>query len=142
VLLYDPEHGVAAAVHAGWRGTVRRIVEKTVGEMCNVYQARPQKLLAQIGPGIGRDSFEVGDEVYEAFAEAHFDMAAISEHRKKWHIDLPLCNRGQLLAAGLREETISMAGICTYQHADRFFSARRLGVQSGRILTGIIIRRG
>lgn len=56
----------------------------------------------------------------------------------KWHLDLPLCNRLQLEAVGVRQ--IEMSGICTYQQSDAYFSARKLGVNSGRILTGIVLR--
>ena len=140
ILLYDKEHKVVCAVHAGWRGTVMRIVEKAVRRMEVCYGTRPSALVAQIGPGIHRESFEVGDEVYDAFHQAGFPMEAISERREKWHIDLPECNRLQLIEAGIPSENISVANICTMKQSDTFFSARRLGIQSGRIFTGICIR--
>ena len=145
LLLYDDDHHAVAAVHAGWRGTVRRITEKAVQAMTAAYGTRPERLVAQIGPGICLDSFEVGDEVYEAFCQERFDMSPISRlypaanGREKWHIDLPECNRQQLLAVGVSPQHIHCSGICTYQqHAD-FFSARRLGLRSGRIFTGICV---
>ena len=82
--------------------------------------------------------WEVGDEVYDEFASAGFCMADISRRYDKWHIDLPECNRSQLSAAGISD--IRMTGICTYNNSADFFSARRLGVDSGRIFTGIILR--
>ena len=104
--------------------------------------------MAIIGPGIGMDSFEVGQEVYDAFAAASFPMDAIARRYKdsqrddmtKWHIDLWEANRLQLLRKGLDEDHVHVAGICTFQNADLFFSARRLGVDSGRILTAILIK--
>ena len=138
VLLYDGEHRAVCAIHAGWRGTVKRIVEKAVEAMTAVYGTQPQQLTAQIGPGIHLDSFEVGDEVYDAFAQEGFDMGAISSKREKWHIDLPMCNRLQLMAAGLQPQHIKVSPICTFQQADDYFSARRLGINSGRVFTGII----
>ena len=74
VLLYDERQGFVAAVHAGWRGTVGRIVSRTIEEM----QSRGQDLHAVIGPGISLASFEVGDEVYDAFREAGFPMDRIA----------------------------------------------------------------
>lgn len=139
VIIYDPEHHAAAAVHAGWRGTVTRIVQKAVASMNLSYTSHPESLKAIIGPGISLEAFEVGDEVYAEFVQAGFDMETISRRIGKWHIDLPQCNRQQLLEAGLAEENIVMSGICTYNNADRFFSARRLGVNSGRIFTGILM---
>lgn len=140
VLLYDCRQKAAAAIHAGWRGTVRRIVQQTIADMKASYGSEPQDIKAQIGPGISLDSFEVGDEVYNAFAAADFDMSLISQRKEKWHIDLPECNRLQLIQSGIPSESISVANICTMKQSDTFFSARRLGIQSGRIFTGICIR--
>ena len=140
VLLYDSIHRAVSAVHAGWRGTVLRIVQKAVEAMHNAYGTAPADLQAVIGPGISLDSFEVGDEVYEQFLSAGFDMQPISRRDAKWHIDLPMCNRLQLMEAGIPSNNIQMTNICTYQQYDRYFSARRLGIQSGRIYTGILIK--
>ena len=141
VLLYDQKQRAICAVHAGWRGTVMRIVEQSIARMTEVYGTNPADLIAQIGPGIHLESFEVGDEVYEAFMKAGFDMERISRRDEKWHIDLPECNRLQLMEAGIPEHQISVSPVCTFQQFDTFFSARRLGIDSGRIFTGIILRR-
>ena len=140
VLLYDSTHRAVSAVHAGWRGTVLRIVQKAVEAMCHAYGTAPADLQAVIGPGISLDSFEVGDEVYDQFLSAGFDMQPISRREAKWHIDLPMCNRLQLMEACVPADHIQMTNICTYQQYDRYFSARRLGIQSGRIYTGILIK--
>ena len=144
VLLYDEAHHAVCAVHAGWRGTVARICQQAVVAMTRAYGSRSEQLRAQIGPGISLDSFEVGQEVYDAFRTASFDMAAISRRYpagedEKWHIDLPECNRLQLIAAGLPAESISVSAVSTYRQPDRYFSARRLGINSGRLFTGIIV---
>jgi copper oxidase (laccase) domain-containing protein len=81
----------------------------------------------------------VGDEVYEAFAQAGFDMTTISVKKEKWHIDLPECNRQQLIAAGLEPQNIKVSPVCTFKQSADYFSARRLGINSGRIFTGIIL---
>lgn len=138
ILLYDTRARVIVAVHAGWRGTVARILSLTLRRMKELYGTRGEDVLAAIGPSISAASFEVGDEVYDAFLQAGFLMEQIACRRGKWHIDLWEANRLQLLDEGLRPDAIEMAGICTYQCFDRFFSARRLGVHSGRILTGIM----
>lgn len=155
VLLYDEEHHAAAAIHAGWRGTQARIVHKAVQDMRMAYQTDPTKLKAVIGPGISLDNFEVGDEVYADFEQAAFDMSTIAEERikrnpnaddpakafeRKWHINLPLANIQMLTHNGVDEANIINTGICTFDNADNYFSARRLGIESGRIYTGIIIR--
>ena len=139
VLLYDQEKQVICAIHAGWRGTVKRIVAKAVEAMTAAYGTQPQQLSAQIGPGIHLDSFEVGDEVYETFQQEGFDMTAISVRKEKWHIDLPMCNRQQLIAAGVQPQQIKMSPVCTFQQAADYSSARRLGINSGRIFSGILL---
>ena len=155
VLLYDADNRAVAAIHAGWRGTVQRIVEKSVQRMAEVYGTQPCDIIAQIGPGIHLESFEVGDEVYDAFAQAGFDMEPISrkfpQHDgespshstllpSKWHIDLPECNRLQMVKAGVAENKLTVSPVCTFKQSDMFFSARRLGINSGRIFTGILLR--
>ena len=139
ILLYDQKQHASCAIHAGWRGTVKRIAEKAVQRMVEVYGTEPSDLIAQIGPGISLDSFEVGDEVYEAFSEAGFDMAKISCKKQKSHIDLPMCNFLQLTSSGIPADQISISQICTFKQQDTYFSARRLGINSGRIFTAIIL---
>lgn len=143
VLLYDSARKVAAAVHAGWRGTVGKIVTHTLQVMQEKYGTQAADVHAIIGPCISLAAFEVGIEVYEAFEQAGFDMEQIAcwhPEKEKYHIDLPMANRLQLLAEGVPLAQIHDSTICTYiQHQD-FFSARRLGIRSGRILSGIVMK--
>ncbi len=139
VLLYDADHHAVCAVHAGWRGTVARITRKAIVDMTVHFHTDPKTLKAVIGPGISLDSFEVGQEVYDQFAEAAFDMDTIAKFYRKWHIDLPLCNKQMLQEAGVKEANIHMTGICTMKRQEDFFSARALGTDSGRIYTGIML---
>lgn len=151
ILLYDTKHQAAAAIHAGWRGTVKHIVQKTIKEMGIVYQTKPQELQAVIGPGISLQNFEVGDEVYEQFANACFDMERIAKRFRviqpkegelplKWHLDLKLSNRIDMETMGVLPQNIIDEGICTYDNTNDYFSARKLGVDSGRIYNGIILK--
>ena len=141
ILLYDNEHHAIAAVHAGWRGTQQRIVEKTIAEMDRQLGVSATNLVAAIGPSIGVDAFEVGPEVYESFQSAGFGMESISKKISgKWHIDLWQANMQSLERVGVAKENIQLSGICTYTHSDDFFSARKLTIHSGRILSGIIQR--
>ena len=111
IIIYDHAHHAAAAVHAGWRGTVQRIAQKTIDTMHIAYGSRPEELQAVIGPGISLGAFEVGDVVYSAFAEAGFDMATISRREDKWHIDLKECNRQQLCASGIADSRITASPV-------------------------------
>lgn len=144
VLLYDKKLQVVAAIHAGWKGTVKHIVSNVLEHMNQKFGTQGEDVIACIGPSISLASFEVGDEVYEAFKESGFDMSLISVKKRKtgkYHIDLWEANRIELLNAGVPAEQIEVAGICTYIHHDEFFSARRLGIDSGRTLSGIMIRK-
>ena len=140
ILIYDSTHKAVASIHAGWRGTVERISSLTISAMENNFGTIPADCKAVIGPGISLKNFEVGIEVYDTFKNKGFPMDKISRLYNKWHIDLVECNRLLLLSAGLRPSNIQISGICTYDHYHDFFSARRLGINSGRILTGIMIK--
>ena len=142
VLLYDAAHGAIAAVHAGWRGTVGRIVTQTLHAMHEAYGTVDADVHAIIGPGISLEAFEAGIEVYDAFRETGFDMEQIAcwhPEKGKYHLDLPTANRLLLMDAGVPIAQIHDSGICTYTRHHDFFSARRLGIKSGRILNGIML---
>lgn len=140
IIIYDVVHHAAAAIHAGWRGTVAHIVKKAVAALQAAYGSQPTELQAWIGPGISLKNFEVGQEVYDQFAEAGFQMERIAMKYEKWHIDLPMCNRMQLEEAGVPLQSIRQMAVCTYDQTDDYFSARRLGINSGRIYTGVILQ--
>ncbi len=145
IIIYDRAQHAAAAIHAGWRGTVARIAQKTIRQMEQWCGSNPESLHAVIGPGISLEAFEVGDEVFDAFRQAGFLMDSLakrfpaSDVKEKWHIDLPECNRQQLTACGIPADNILLSRICTYTNCHTFFSARRLGIHSGRIFTGIML---
>lgn len=142
ILLYDRKNAVIAAVHAGWRGTVNYILGHTLDKMRARYGTEGKEVIACIGPGISLSAFEVGDEVYEAFRKNGFQMDYISEWKPathKYHIDLWAANRLQLLDFGVPSAQVETANICTFTQYEEFFSARRMGIKSGRILSGIML---
>ncbi len=142
ILLYDRKNQAIAAVHAGWRGTANTLLQKTLEQMQLLYGTKGKDIVACIGPGISLASFEIGEEVYEVFRVNGFPMNEISQWNsvtQKHHIDLWKANHLQLLNFGVPHEQIEMSGICTYIHHKDFFSARRLGIKSGRILSGIML---
>ena len=139
IVLVDGQAGVIAVAHAGWRGTVGRIGEAVVKEMCR-QGASADHIQAALGPSICQECFEVGDEVVEAFKQAHFNLDDIVTRNAatgKAHIDLRAANRAVLVAAGVPEGNINESRHCSRCEHDRFFSARRLGINSGRTFTGI-----
>ena len=155
VLLYDARQRIVAAVHAGWRGTVSRIVQKTVEKM---HPINPKDIHAIIGPGISLEWFEVGDEVYDKFQSAGFPMERIAPLQtsprggrlsqlssppprgRDWgkgpHIDLWEANKWLLEEQGVND--IYIEGTCTRASED-FFSARRETINTGRNYNGILI---
>ena len=139
VLLYDPKHRVIGAAHAGWRGMVGHILAHTIERM-RTMGMNPRDLRAVVGPCIGPDSFEVGEEVVDAFLQAKFPPSVVRRgFFRRPHIDLWAAAVHELEQSGVPLEAILVSGIDTYACPDRFFSARRLGIQSGRIYSGIIL---
>ena len=148
VLLYDPVERVVAAVHAGWKGTVLHISEGALEAMGQEFGSRPSELKTVIGPSIGPDSFQVGEEVAEKFKEADFPMDEIWSFRGPGdgspmsgghHIDLWKANRWLLEQLGIPPESIEVLGIDTYT-TESLFSARREGVACGRIINSIMLK--
>ena len=142
LLIFDPHKKVLAAIHAGWKGTALKIGAKTAKQMIEQFGCNPKDLLVGIAPSISPQIFEVGDEVGEAFEKAGFDLSAISFRNPqtgKLHIDLWQANKLPLLDVGILSGNIEIASICTFSNPDRFFSARRQTIHSGRMVTGGII---
>lgn len=139
LVLVDGQAGVIAVAHAGWRGTVGRIAKAVVEEMCR-QGASADRIQAAMGPSICQECFEVGDEVVDAFKKARFnldDMVVRNAATGKAHIDLRAANRAVLVAAGVPVGNIVKPQHCSRCEHDRFFSARRLGINSGRTFTGV-----
>jgi YfiH family protein len=166
VLVADRKRRVVAAFHAGWRGTVKRIVENGVGRMRLQFGSRPEDLVAAIGPGIGPCCYAVGDEVLSGF-ESQFAYArelfrevydsdpvrtrypmlfltqrapGHSEIGPSLHLNLAEANRRQLLAASLKPRAIQLVGGCTNCQRELFFSHRGSQGRAGRMMSVIGIR--
>lgn len=127
-LVYDPETGVAAAVHAGWRGTRARILEKSLRFLAETGRIRPETALVAFGPCLRPDSLEVGEDVAALLPAAH-----VFRKGGKAHFDMPGCNRMQALRAGIAPGHVRDMGGCTLSEPDRYFSYRRDGRESGRM---------
>jgi len=166
VIVVDPKKRAVGVFHAGWRGTVKRIVEKGVGEMHRHFGSRPEDLEAAIGPGVHNCCYTVGEEVRQNF-ESQFGYAAELFHevkesdpvREKYpmlfltarapgHSNLPVkifldlieANRRQLLDAGLRPSRIATVSRCTSCHTDTLFSHRAEKGVTGRMMAAVGIR--
>lgn len=148
VLIYDPVSRVVAAVHAGWRGTVKHITQLVAERMIQDFGCSPRNMLAMIGPSIGPEAFEVGEEVAQAFTEAGREECVLRQAYSairgvrfvKPHVDLWQSNAMDLLEAGLELEHIDCTPWCTYEHHEQLYSARRQGIGTGRIVTAICLK--
>ena len=165
VILVDVEHRAVGAFHAGWRGTVKRILEKAVGEMRRQFGSDPHRIKAAIGPGIHGCCYDVGPEIREKF-ESQFSYAShlfretkVSDParekplsflyaRPPGHcptpssvfLDLVEANRRQLIDAGVRSTNIAASRLCTACNPDLLFSYRAEKAVTGRMLGVVGIR--
>lgn len=140
IVLCDEEAKVIGVAHAGWRGTVGKIARNTVEAMQKL-GADPKNIIVGIGPAICFDCFEIGDEVVAEFETAGFLIDDIMERiprTGKAHIDLQKANQILLKMAGISAENIWTSNECTKCKPLQYYSARELGINSGRNFTGII----
>jgi YfiH family protein len=141
LIFFDPQKQVIAVAHAGWRGTCARIGKKTILSMVEKFGCNPANILVVIGPSISPKVYEVGKEVVDKFEQSGFDNSVLVTIRNQsFYLDLWMANRLTLEEAGVLPENIETSGICTFTEHERFFSARRLGIKSGRILSGIMLK--
>jgi hypothetical protein len=163
VMLVDPQHRAVGIFHAGWRGTLARIVEKGVAAMRLNFHSDPRRLQAAVGPGIHSCCYAVGDEVRDRFA-SQFDYADKLFHKvfasdpvrekypllflsarapghsdfgPKLHLDLVEANRRQLLDAGLPKANIWVSSLCTSCRTDILFSHRGEKGKTGRLMGAV-----
>lgn len=133
ILLADPERRLVAAVHAGWRGTVQRVVQKAVRRMMEK-GASLQNLHVALGPNMGGRCYEVGSDVQSAVEREFPGAPVLVPKSEKWLLDVGALNRWQLLEMGLPAERIERIDLCTHCRPDLFHSYRRDGEKAGRML--------
>ncbi len=124
--------------HAGWRSLSKGIVSNAVRTLTEIGDCQPSDIRASFGPGIGGCCYQVGREVVEALNPAQAEPMA----GEKFRLNLEATARAQIIEAGIPPEAISGSGLCTRCREDDFFSYRRDGKRSGRMLSLIVIRGG
>jgi YfiH family protein len=135
IFIYDSENKVVAAVHSGWRGTEKRILEKTIMKLKDEFNSKPEKLVAYIGPSISQKNYEVGQEV-----TGLFDDKYKIKKGEKYLLDVAFVNYDMLINSGLQKGNIEKSNLCTYEEKDLLHSFRRDGQKSGRSMGVIAIR--
>lgn len=141
VLIHDPVHGVAAAVHAGWRGAVAGIVPNTLAVMRRRFGSQPTSLRMSIGPSVGSCCYEVDEPVLSRLRAGYADWRSLVQETKPGaaRFNLRGLVRGQAQSAGVREEGIYNVSLCTSCHPDLFYSYRRDGTARGTMVSGIML---
>jgi len=132
----DPDAGVLAVVHAGWRGTLSGVLGKAIEAMTEQLGAVPGRIRIGTGAAVGACCYEVGPEVVEAFTDRRFDHASRIFRRPgngSIHLDLIEANRLQALEAGVRGDHYAALGLCTVCRPDACHSYRRDGAGAGRM---------
>ncbi|NVO00785.1 MAG: peptidoglycan editing factor PgeF [Geobacteraceae bacterium] len=134
LLLLDPVKNVVATLHAGWKGTAGNIAAKGVETLVKIFGSNESDILAALGPCIKSCCYEVDEPVHKAFTDSGLDWSrfTVENGAGKWRLDLAAANRGQLTAAGIREENIESAPHCVCCQHDWFFSYRRDEGETGR----------
>ncbi len=142
ILLVDPIHEVVAAIHAGWRGTAQNITGNAISLMSQNFNTDPGQVIAYIGPCISQEIYEVGYDVHEAFCAIGLSSESIFKKGKipgKYYCNLNGANTELLVRHGVLVGNIKTDNHCTYQQKELYYSARRDGGKTGRIVTGIMI---
>lgn len=142
ILIHDPVRRAVAAIHAGWRGTAKRIPARALDAMRDAYGTDPADCRATIGPGIRGCCFEVDAAVTDAMASALPDWERYAETSRPghWLLDLVEVNRAVLEAAGVCADRIEDVGLCTSCRTDLFFSHRADKGRTGRMMNFILLR--
>ena len=137
IFVVDPRHRAVGAVHAGWRSSVRRVVEHTLGKMRDVYGTEPAECYVAIGPGIRGCCYEVDEPVITSVKRARSDWQACVEPARegRWMLDLAQLNIAILLEVGLRQDRILDTGLCTACRTDIFYSYRAEKPKTGRMMS-------
>jgi YfiH family protein len=143
ILLIDPVTQAIGAVHAGWRSTVQKIVQKAIRKMQDEFGSDPSRMIAAIGPAIGPECYEVDEPVMGPVRQnfSFWNEVALSRGSGKWGLDLVKLNRRELLEAGLEEKNVHSLGMCTSCRKDLFYSFRVEG-RTGRMLSAVMIKTG
>jgi len=143
IILVDTVKKVIGMVHAGWKGTVKGVIPRTLEKMVKQFGSDKKAILAAIGPSIGQCCYEVDRSVVKEFGVTGSDSGDnefIKKEGDGWRIDLKRANLNQLLSAGILEKNISMESICTSCRNDLFFSYRADGKKTGRQLNFIVMK--
>ena len=140
IMLFDPAKRVIGLVHAGWKGTIKKTVNAAIQNMKEVYYTDPQDILAGIGPSIGPDHYQVGEQVYDQVRQAFGSDAnsLLLSSNSGVNFDLWAANTLLLHEAGIRQ--IELAGLCTACHVSDWFSHRQEMGKTGRFGAIISLR--
>lgn len=136
LFVFDPQTRTIAIIHSGWKGTAVNIAGKTIQKMKTEFGIDPSNIFVAIGPGVQTQNFQVDEPVYKQFESKYF----ISDGPGHYKMDLQQVIFDQLIETGLSEQKIERYTECTYEKHELYYSYRRDGQNSGRMMGIIGIR--
>lgn len=137
VLIWDPVQQAVGAVHAGWRGTALQILPKTIHRMTSRFESNPADLWIYLGTCISWSHYEIGEEIADQFPDVFLRPG---KEEGKYLLDMKGCLFAQALAAGIRSDHVTSSTHCSYAEPDLFYSYRRDGSASGRMMSIVGMR--
>ena len=146
IFIYDKKKEVIANIHSGWKGTLNKILRKSIEKLVEFYRCEPQDLIVCIGPSILKCCFEVDKDVVDMFKnnfediEDTISLGKIKEDKQKYYIDTVEINRKELIDLGVSKENIIVSDICTKCSSDKYHSYRAHGMDSGRNVSLIVMK--
>lgn len=146
ILIYDNKKEVIANVHSGWKGTLNKILRKTINLMIDTYGSDPKDLVVCIEPSILKCCFEVDSDVVDMFRKEFKDiedtisLGDIKDGKQKYYIDTVEINRRELIDLRVPKDNIIISDICTKCSSDKYHSYRAHGMDSGRNVSLIVMK--
>lgn len=135
IFIYDPVKKIIAAVHSGWRGTEKKILQKTINRLETDYNSSASDLVCYIAPSISKNNYEVGKEVADKF-----DDKFVIRRENKYFLDLSGANYKMMIDEGVKKVNIQVSNLCSYEYENLLHSYRRDGKKSGRALAVIAMK--
>ncbi len=135
VFIYDPEARIIAAIHSGWRGTQKRITEKTVEKLTTEFKCSPENMFVYLGPAICQANYQAGKEVAD-----YFDKKYLIKDDNKFLLDISSANYDMLVGQGIHPSRIQQSSLCSFDYKEVFHSYRRDGKTSGRSIGTIALK--
>lgn len=139
IFFYDKVKDIVAIAHSGWKGTYKKISQNIIENMVNRFGSLVEDIIVGVGPSIGKDCYEVGEELLEKFSGIGLENC-FERRDKKLHFDIKEANKQILLSIGIKTENLEVSSNCTFSEKNDFYSYRRDNGNTGRMAGMIMLR--